>query len=104
MIRGHAGRRSLLGVCVFVPAWLIVDPGPAGQRHCKSICKSFPTISSRLPLLTHTSLDRPFPGLEWFLRDVQEAASMRREMLPWKSSGRMDVTVVVEARNGRILV
>jgi len=24
-------------------------------------------------------------------------------MLPWKSSGRMDVTVVVEARNGRIL-
>jgi hypothetical protein len=28
---------------------------------------------------------------------------MRREMLPWKSSGRMDVTVVVEARNGRIL-
>jgi hypothetical protein len=42
--------------------------------------------------------------LEWFLRDVQEAASMRREMLPWKSSGRMDVTVVVEARNGRIMV
>ena len=61
-------------------------------------------ISSRLPLLTYTSLDRPFPGFGVVPTRRVEAASMRREMLPWKSSGRMDVTVVVEARNGRILV